>query len=369
MSQMRIPNFTPSLNPFTNSYPWPMRARMHPTQPVSIPRGLRTITVCGIIIIILLLLLLLLWTNIVSVNMIPESPSIQHVEERQQKRLDPVTSMTTLKVAENERHKNHPTPVPVTTTTTTTLKVVLLSDTHGHHRELTDVPNGDVLIFAGDITYFGRQDQVIDFNNWLGDLPHRHKFVVAGNHDGIFRSRRRGGNKTGNLISLADLPPLLTNAHYLQDSGFTFRAGGGKDNDGTKSNGDGDTNGGHVVRIWGSPWQPQYRAFETYRPSGPSGMADRWSLVPDDTTLLISHTPPAGIMDGDDQGCVDLAARIERLKARQGSTLRLVAFGHFHEYGTLVDGDGVMYVNCAVTNDDRHVVQNAHVVSLELGGH
>jgi len=294
---------------------------MRRTELVSIPRRFRQIAVCGIAI---LLLLLRSKTNVWVRN--TDSTSIQQVGERQEKQDAPVT-----------------------------LKVVLLSDTHGRHRNLTDVPDGDILVFAGDMSYFGRWDQVVDFNNWLGELPHRHKFVVAGNHDGTIHMRGKGSSKEVRRTSLADLPSLLTHAHYLQDSGFTVRVGGGREDD------------GRDVRIWGSPWQPQYRSFETHRPPGPDGMAGRWDLVPDDTTILIAHTPPAGVMDGDGRGCVDLASRIEQLRARRPSSLRLVAFGHFHEYGTVAGGDGLTYINCAVTDGNKRLVHSPHMVSLEIG--
>ena len=64
------------------------------------------------------------------------------------------------------------------------LRVVMLSDTHGGHRAIPGgVPDGDILIHAGDFTRFGREDDARDFNAWLGELPHRHKFVVNGNHE------------------------------------------------------------------------------------------------------------------------------------------------------------------------------------------
>merc|ERR1712083_348367 len=60
-----------------------------------------------------------------------------------------------------------------------TIRLVMLSDTHGMHRTL-DVPEGDVLIHAGDFTRYGKREDVQDFNVWLGTLPHRHKLVVNG---------------------------------------------------------------------------------------------------------------------------------------------------------------------------------------------
>jgi hypothetical protein len=60
----------------------------------------------------------------------------------------------------------------------TILRLVLLSDTHQLHREV-DVPDGDILIHAGDFTMFSESmEAVADFNDWLGELPHRSKAIV-----------------------------------------------------------------------------------------------------------------------------------------------------------------------------------------------
>jgi predicted phosphohydrolase len=65
----------------------------------------------------------------------------------------------------------------------TTLRLVLISDTHELHREV-DVPDGDIFIHAGDFTMFSESmETVVDFNDWLGELPHPYKIVVPGNHE------------------------------------------------------------------------------------------------------------------------------------------------------------------------------------------
>ena len=55
------------------------------------------------------------------------------------------------------------------------------------------IPDGDILIHAGDFTRCGHLQEVRDFNTWLGTLPHKHKIVIAGNHelsfDQIFRDK------------------------------------------------------------------------------------------------------------------------------------------------------------------------------------
>jgi predicted phosphohydrolase len=105
-----------------------------------------------------------------------------------------------------------------------TLKVVCISDTHGTHDRIR-VPEGDILIHAGDFMTSGnRTREIVSFNEWLGSQPHRHKIVIAGNHDLLFESR-------------ADLArPLLTAAVYLENSEVEI---------------DG-------LRIWGSPVTPRF---------------------------------------------------------------------------------------------------------------
>ena len=70
-----------------------------------------------------------------------------------------------------------------------TLKIVCMSDTHGLHRGL-DVPGGDLLIHAGDISPLSEErSKILDFNSWLGDFPYTFKCLVPGNHDHILSGR------------------------------------------------------------------------------------------------------------------------------------------------------------------------------------
>ena len=61
-------------------------------------------------------------------------------------------------------------------------RVVCISDTHGLHRGL-DLPQGDILIHAGDFTRHGSLQDAEDFNAWLATLDYQHKFLVLGNHE------------------------------------------------------------------------------------------------------------------------------------------------------------------------------------------
>ena len=63
------------------------------------------------------------------------------------------------------------------------MKLLHISDTHGLHNELKHLPDADILVHSGDFTLDGKEQEALDFINWLCDLPHRHKIFIAGNHD------------------------------------------------------------------------------------------------------------------------------------------------------------------------------------------
>src|ERR1017187_5449294 len=84
------------------------------------------------------------------------------------------------------------------------LTIVAISDTHQLHREV-EVPPGDLLIHAGDFTMFSRSAAAIrDFNEWLGELPHRWKIVVPGNHEFFLESDLSRRKLIGNATMLID---------------------------------------------------------------------------------------------------------------------------------------------------------------------
>ena len=83
------------------------------------------------------------------------------------------------------------------------MRIVCVSDTHGWHRDVV-VPDGDLLVHAGDITRKGELDTVEDFDRWLGGLPHRHKVVICGNHDFCFQeqpSAARSSQTSSNFLN------------------------------------------------------------------------------------------------------------------------------------------------------------------------
>jgi Icc-related predicted phosphoesterase len=205
------------------------------------------------------------------------------------------------------------------------LKIVIISDTHGHHKELS-LPEGDILIHAGDVTGRGMESQVVDFLEWFAAQPHRHKIMIAGNHDFYFEQAPEEAIRKA----------IPDNIVYLNDSGTEVEG----------------------IRIWGSPVSTWFYDWAFSRHPG-AEMQKHWDLVPEDTDILITHGPPAGIMDrittGVETGCEILLETVQRIKPR------LHLFGHIHEgYGKEVH-DGVTYINAAVLNATYKLV-NAPVV-------
>ncbi|KAG5932075.1 hypothetical protein E4U53_001496 [Claviceps sorghi] len=81
------------------------------------------------------------------------------------------------------------------------VRVVCISDTHD---QLVDVPPGDILIHAGDLTNAGTAADIQKQLDWLKSQPHPVKVVVAGNHDSYFdiRSRAVEDRQSGAVLDL-----------------------------------------------------------------------------------------------------------------------------------------------------------------------
>lgn len=68
------------------------------------------------------------------------------------------------------------------------IRVACLSDTHSQR---CDVPDGELLIHAGDLSINGSAAEIQETIDWLRSLPHEHKVVIAGNSDLFFDVRSR----------------------------------------------------------------------------------------------------------------------------------------------------------------------------------
>ena len=100
-----------------------------------------------------------------------------------------------------------------------TIRIVCISDTHNRFRELS-IPDGDILIHAGDITRRGYLAEIKDFNDWLSTLPHKNIVVIAGNHELSFdpiskneNSKFQPDDLSEKLMPSDDFKDALSNVH------------------------------------------------------------------------------------------------------------------------------------------------------------
>jgi Icc-related predicted phosphoesterase len=218
------------------------------------------------------------------------------------------------------------------------IKVVMTSDTHEKHRQLI-VPDGDIFIHSGDFSEGSDKNtvkSVIDFNNWLGELPHKHKVIVAGNHDFLFEKLRQ------------EAESLITNATYLRDKAVTVEG----------------------LKIYGSPWQPYFCNWAFNLPRDGDELRQVWSDIPDDTDILVTHGPPYGIRDwvGRDRvGDKLLLDRVLQVKPL------IHVFGHIHAgAGYETHKNGTVFVNAAACDEAYKIKHDPTLIYLRkndgLGG-
>lgn len=212
------------------------------------------------------------------------------------------------------------------------MRIVCISDTHNCGGQF-DVPDGDILVHAGDATIDGTVEEIRKFNSWFSALPHPNKVLIAGNHDWLFE---RDNVAARGLLS--------ENITYLQDSAAEIAG----------------------LKFYGSPWQPVFYNWAFNLPRGPE-MAAKWAKIADDTDVLITHGPPNGILDevprsplgSSPEGCEELRKRVEQIAA--GGRLKLHIFGHIHcGHGTHEEFD-VKFVN-ACTCDESYLPINPAIV-------
>ena len=183
------------------------------------------------------------------------------------------------------------------------MKILHLSDTHGCHHTLRDLPDADVIVHSGDFTMNGSQQEAIDFMNWFCDLPYSHKIFICGNHD--------------DCLYGANIDGLDSNVHYLCNSEVEI----------------------YSVKFYGVPMfmgdcvtDRQTRNYER---------------IPSDTDVLITHSPAYGILDFDDDinyGSEEIMTKLSDLN------LKAHLFGHIHaRHGVKTIGNTI-FSNGAIMN-------------------
>ena len=188
------------------------------------------------------------------------------------------------------------------------MRILHLSDTHGLHPQIHDLPDADVIVHSGDISHSDTESEVLDFLNWFIGLPYPHKIFVTGNHDLCLWDAE----------FIEDLP---ANVHFLQDGGCEI---------------DG-------VKFFGLAYNhPE-------------------ELIPDDTDIVVTHEPPVMILDksaGTHWGNAPLRNRLMAIKPRYH------LFGHAHEsFGTLKE-DCTIFSNVSLLDERNKLVRKPRLFLL-----
>jgi predicted phosphodiesterase len=204
-------------------------------------------------------------------------------------------------------------------------RLTFLSDTHTKHEKLNGfLPGGDILICAGDISSRGYTHELENFFKWYDGIDNYDtKMFICGNHDFGFQDdpEKIKGLLTG-----------YKTIDYLQDDWM----GIGEDVD-------------TMIKIWGSPWQPEFHNWAFNLPRGEKIM-EKWNLIPNDVDILVTHGPAFGKLDfvpydGLNVGCEDLLIKIQEIKPK------IHVSGHIHSGRGVVFSEGTLYVNASVLND------------------
>ncbi|KAH6626778.1 hypothetical protein B0J18DRAFT_477628 [Chaetomium sp. MPI-SDFR-AT-0129] len=183
-------------------------------------------------------------------------------------------------------------------------RIVCIGDTHNRAVKL---PEGDVLIHAGDLTNQGSYSESIGFYTTHGPSFHNQEHQDPAKCLSLFQSSR-------SLI-------------YLQHESATIKL--------TSTDGPGTE-----FTIFGSPYSPQYGNWAFMYPRSPqdpmapeaNGTDDRekanaaelWSAIPTDIDILVTHTPALSHCD-DDCGCWELRNTLAKVRPR------LHVCGHVHQ--------------------------------------
>ena len=190
------------------------------------------------------------------------------------------------------------------------IRIVCISDTHNASPGSGfTLPRGDILIHAGDLTNNGQPPELRKAISWLRAADYEHKIVVAGNHDLAL-----DGNYPDQHAEAADIREMLR-----ADDSVTYLEHERKvvDVKGTK------------INIVASPYSLASSEKKWAFQCPPSEAAQLWSRIPSDTTILVTHTPPAGHLDVSAHwtqgGCPALLDALARVRPM------LHVCGHFHE--------------------------------------
>lgn len=197
------------------------------------------------------------------------------------------------------------------------MRILHLSDTHGCHHRLRELPEADVVVHSGDFCMVGSEQEAIDFMDWFCDLPYRHKIFICGNHDDCLYGANIGG--------------LDDNVHYLCNSGVEI---------------DG-------VKFYGVPMFMSDCITDR--------QSRNYANIPTDTDILITHSPAFGILDFDDD--INYGSK-ELLQAVTNVNPIIHLFGHIHKQHGITTIGTTIFSNGAIMTENYSKINHPDILEL-----
>lgn len=221
------------------------------------------------------------------------------------------------------------------------MRITFISDTHSKHNLITkDLPGGDLLIHSGDISSRGYDHEIRNFCKWFNNIDNYNtKIFIAGNHDLGFQD---SPSNIGEILrNYTDIIYLEDDLHMIGD------------------------NYDDMIKVWGSPWQPEFHNWAFNLPRNGFELKEKWDLIPINTDILVTHGPAWGSVDiikGDtiNLGCELLADRIRQIKPK------IHVCGHIHSARGIVSKDGVLFVNASVLDERYEYTQKPFTIDFDF---
>lgn len=201
------------------------------------------------------------------------------------------------------------------------MRILHLSDTHGHHRALSNLPKADIIIHSGDIGFAGTDSEFTDFIDWFSKLEYTYKILVGGNHDSYMEEE--------DAKQIQKLLP--NNCYYLFHSGITIEG----------------------FKFWGVPLYVSENISGVY--------FDMIEKIPFNTDVLVTHQPPYGILDRAEPynfGCRELLYVVSSIRPKYH------LFGHIHDAYGIEKNEHTTFINAAVVDENYKLKNRPFVIEL-----
>lgn len=196
------------------------------------------------------------------------------------------------------------------------VRIVHISDTHETHENIS-IPSGDILIHSGDFAQYRFINNtsflslVSEIDQFFAKQPHKHKVYVAGNHEICLNGQ-----------PAERIRARMPNVIYLQDHAVTLEG----------------------LKVYGSPWTGKRKSPASAFTCPYPELGKYWVMIPTDTDILVTHSPPHRIMDNHGgMGC----PLLKELVLKQIRPM-LHLFGHAHEKAQVMEKQGVVFSNGAL---------------------